>query len=320
MKHQAVRTLFVTLVAFFAVSGIAWAAQLRGITSRLGGATGDFFDLNGTLLVDSIKIGAQGVGGVTYFNGTIANITTDSDNNNNPVTFGDNVRIDGEIYRGGTSGSGDSLPVKLNDDVRVFGNLTVDSGKTITVSGVTWSGAAFGPNEIANTTQRVSLPLAALYVDPNGTPAALTASTDPALTFTTNQGLFARFTRTTSATTGDLGTQFVVPTDYTSGGVFKVMLDTSGAIVTNWDIDFEVGISSVTSNAVAWDSDMDNETAVDVTDTPNSPRVLTLTPTDQADFSSGDPVFFRLFPANHTGVGEPDVEIYQIWFEYTANQ
>lgn len=320
MKPSLLRTVFVTIVAFFAISGIAWAAQLRSITSRLGGATGDYFDLNGTLLVDSIKVGSQGVGGVTYFNGSIVNSTTDSNNADNPITFGDNVRIDGEIWRGSTKGPGDNFPIKLNDDVRVFGDLTIDSGKTITVSGVSWSGAAFGPNEIADTTQRVALPLSAFYRDPNDTPTSLSGSSgDPLLLYAANQGLFARFTRTTNATTGDIGTQFIVPADYASGGKFKVLLDTSAAIVTNWDIDFEVSISQV-SGTGAWDADMDDETAVDVSDSPNVPRIITLTPRDQADFSAGDTVFFRLFPANHTGAGEPDVEIYQVWFEYTASQ
>ena len=42
--------------------------------------------------------------------------------------------------------------------------------------------------------------------------------------------------------------------------------------------------------------------------------------TDQIDLSSGDTVFFNLFPANNTGAGEPNVEIYSVWFEYTAKQ
>ncbi|MBU1178035.1 hypothetical protein KJ903_02345, partial [Patescibacteria group bacterium] len=59
-----------------------------------------------TVVVPSIRIGSQGTGGVTYFNGSIVNSTTGSGGVDNPVTFGDNVRIDGGIQRG-TSGAGD---------------------------------------------------------------------------------------------------------------------------------------------------------------------------------------------------------------------
>jgi hypothetical protein len=72
-----------------------------------------------------VHIGQQGTGGVTYFNGTIVNATT-TNNVGNPVTFGDDVRIDGTLFRGATQGPGDNYPLKVNDDVRVYGNLTVE--------------------------------------------------------------------------------------------------------------------------------------------------------------------------------------------------
>lgn len=73
---------------------------------------------------DWLKVGSQGVGGVMYFNGTVINETTDDDGNGIPVTFGDDVRIDGRIWRGETSGAGDDKPLIINDDVIVEGNLT----------------------------------------------------------------------------------------------------------------------------------------------------------------------------------------------------
>lgn len=346
MPKTIARSIVVAAVAIAMTSGIVWAASLHDVTGKLGGKTGDFFDINGTLLVDSIKVGSQGVGGVTYFNGTIANATTDANNNGNPVAFGDDVRIDGAVFRGATQGPGDTLPLKLNDDVRVYGNLTVDSGKTITVTGATFTGLSsddlsdvanlarldeaetitgnwvntanpWAANEIADTTRRVHLPLTSFLTDADGTPAQLTSSTQPELVYTANQGLFIQYQEDDTA---DIGTQFTVPDDYASGGAFKVVADTSAAIVTNWDLDFKVAISQATGSSNAWDTDMDNETAVDVTDTPGKPRVLTFTPTDQADISGGDTVLFDLFPANNTGSGEPNVELYNIWFEYTATQ
>ena len=60
--------------------------------------------VNATGIFDSVRIGKQDVGGVTFFNGTIVNETTDASSNGNPVTFGDDVRIDGEIWRGEKGG------------------------------------------------------------------------------------------------------------------------------------------------------------------------------------------------------------------------
>lgn len=78
-----------------------------------------------TLIVPSIKIGKQDVGGVTFFNGTIVNSTTGENDTDNPVTFGDNVRIDGRAFRGETAGPGldDDRPFIINDDVEITGTL-----------------------------------------------------------------------------------------------------------------------------------------------------------------------------------------------------
>ncbi len=345
MSSLRVRTFFITMVALFATAGIVQAA-LKDVTGKLGGKKGDVFDINGTLLVDSLKVGSQGVGGVTYLNGTVVNATTNTNNTNNPVKIGDNLRVDGTIFRGTTEGPGDGKEVKLNDDVRIFGNLTVDSGKTITVTGATFTGLSsddlsdltnlgkldeaetitanwvntanpWAANEIADVTRKFALPLTSFLTDADGTPAQLSATSQPNLVYTANQGLFLQYSEDDTA---DIGTQFIVPDDYVSGGVLKMVVDTSAAIVTDWDIDFKVAISQATGSNNAWDTDMDNETAVSISDTPGKPRVLTFTPTDQSDLSAGDTVFVDFFPASNTGAGEPDVEIYSIWFEYTASQ
>lgn len=122
------KSVIIVLVIFASIAltaGIVKAASEYNITSTLGGVSGDFFDLDGTLIVDSMKVGAQGVGGVTFFNGTIINNTTGDDDADNPVTFGDNVRIDGRVYRGATAGTGDAQPFIVNDNMEVVGTLTV---------------------------------------------------------------------------------------------------------------------------------------------------------------------------------------------------
>ena len=64
-----------------------------------------------------VHIGEQGVGGVTFFNGTIINKTTNSNGGGIPVTFGDDVRIDGSIWRGPSKGTSDNKPLKIADTV-----------------------------------------------------------------------------------------------------------------------------------------------------------------------------------------------------------
>ncbi|PIY95633.1 MAG: hypothetical protein COY66_06255 [Candidatus Kerfeldbacteria bacterium CG_4_10_14_0_8_um_filter_42_10] len=170
--------------------------------------------------------------------------------------------------------------------------------------------------EIADVTRQVNIPLAGLYTDADGTPAAITSATTPNLTYTANQGLALVYSEDDTI---DFGGQFTVPADYTSGGVIKAIVDTSGAIVNDWNLDFKVAISPSTGTA-AWDTDMDDETPVDVPDNAGAPDVITFTPTDQAAITGGANVYFDIFPDSNTATGEPNVEIYSIWFEYTAIQ
>lgn len=126
MKKSTLASVGVsTLVSVLAVSGVAYAASINA-TSKLGGSSGDDFEFDGTGRFNSVVIGKQGSGGVTFFNGTIVNGTT-TNGNDNPVTFGDNVRIDGRVYRGANAGGGlgDSNPFVINDDAQVAGSLTV---------------------------------------------------------------------------------------------------------------------------------------------------------------------------------------------------
>ncbi|NQV00486.1 MAG: hypothetical protein HQ538_07135 [Parcubacteria group bacterium] len=89
----------------------------------------DELEVSGTTRTYSIRIGAQGYGGVTFFNGTIINETTDADTGAEmPVTFGDDIRIDGSLWRGENAGVGldDSRELTVNDDMIVSGALTVN--------------------------------------------------------------------------------------------------------------------------------------------------------------------------------------------------
>jgi hypothetical protein len=80
-------------------------------------------DVNGEIKTNSLRVGTPELGGVTYFNGTIIN------EGRTPVTFGDDVRIDGALFRGTTT---DNKPLKVNDNLKVSGNLNVDKDVTVT--------------------------------------------------------------------------------------------------------------------------------------------------------------------------------------------
>lgn len=113
----------------------------------------------GTARAYSIRVGAQGYGGVTFFNGTIINETTDTNTGAEmPVTFGDDVRIDGELFR--TEVGGDH-PIKLSDTIRPQTTATYDLGSSsnefrhgyfsgnLTVGGLVGTGIV-SSNNIAN--------------------------------------------------------------------------------------------------------------------------------------------------------------------------
>ena len=349
MKKSLILTVVVIASVVLTV-GVVKAASLN-VTSTLGGASGDSFDLDGTLIVDSLKVGAQSVGGVTFFNGTIINNTTNSTGADNPVTFGDNVRIDGRVYRGATPGTANDTPFIVNDNMEVAGNLTMTGGVTFasgqtldftdaTISGLAvtdlsdgsnvahinvaetltgdWVNTAYpwGADEISDITRFVPIPLSGFYTDANGTPAAITAATEPNLIYTANQGLFLQYAEDDTV---DFGGQVVVPNDYASGGIFRAVVDTSAAIVTDWNLDWQVAISE-SYTTPAWATAMANETPVDIPDNAGKPDLITFTPTSQSNISAGDVLFFNAWPDTNTAAGEPNVEIYAVWFQYTAVQ
>ncbi|MBU0597434.1 hypothetical protein KKF61_00370 [Patescibacteria group bacterium] len=106
------------------------------------------------MTADWLKVGTQGEGGVTFFNGTIINETTGDNDANNPVTFGDNVRIDGRVYRGATAGISDTLPFIVNDNMEVTGTLAVGN---VTATGFTGSGIISSDNLASSAVTSVKI-------------------------------------------------------------------------------------------------------------------------------------------------------------------
>lgn len=120
--------LIAGLCAAFVVGGFALMSPTKAATSLEDSAS---LSLNNTFTgtinqFPSVYIGSQGVGGVTFFNGTIINATTDAAGDGIPVTLGDDLRVDGRVWRGETAGPGDTLPFIVNDNMEIGGN--VDQG------------------------------------------------------------------------------------------------------------------------------------------------------------------------------------------------
>lgn len=115
---------FMALFGVFAISGAVFASQAELLQPAEEVTYNEDLRVNGTGRFSSVYIGEQGIGGVTFFNGTIVNSTT-NDGADNPVTFGDGVRIDGEIWR--TEKGGDN-PLKISDHVMPTLHDTNDMG------------------------------------------------------------------------------------------------------------------------------------------------------------------------------------------------
>ena len=113
LKGTKVFSVIAVFFGLFLVFGLASASTADLIQPASAITYNEELIVNATGRFDSIYIGKQGVGGVTFFNGTIVNATT-TDGAGNPVTFGDDVRIDGEIWR---IEKGGDHPLKISDHV-----------------------------------------------------------------------------------------------------------------------------------------------------------------------------------------------------------
>ncbi len=118
MDNYAKTILVVGLCAAFLVGGMLWGGTGTEAALNLSDAASISLANNFTADVNqfkTIKIGQQTLGGVTYFEGTMANSTTDEDGNDNPITVGDDFRADGEMFR--IQKGGDD-PLKISDSLR----------------------------------------------------------------------------------------------------------------------------------------------------------------------------------------------------------
>ncbi|MBU1177820.1 hypothetical protein KJ903_01225 [Patescibacteria group bacterium] len=122
---KTLTTTTLSLVFCLSLSLVVSASTADSLQPASAGGVGQF---------DSLRVGSQGTGGVTYFNGTIINSTTGSGGSGVPVTFGDDVRIDGGITRG-AAGLGDDKPVKIADNATFYGEIWAGPNKGNAIDG-----------------------------------------------------------------------------------------------------------------------------------------------------------------------------------------
>lgn len=118
MKTKFLGTLVIALGVFLC-TGVAVASDVATLQPASDIVYNENVDINGSLNVDSLRVGTAGLGGVTFFNGSVLN-----EGATDPFTIADDMRVDGEIWRGSKGGD----PIKISDNVIPTLNNTNDFG------------------------------------------------------------------------------------------------------------------------------------------------------------------------------------------------
>jgi len=155
----------------------------------------------------------------------------------------------GTLYRGDKVGKG-SLDIEHNLTVRgnssVEGNQTVAGNQTIT-------------GTLTNSrTRTFDVPLAGLMINGTG-PMGADGTTAPGLA--TTDGI-PKVVYASSAEAASIGYTFMVPSDYSTGLLFRAMLSSSAATPASMSIGWELYVNK---NAVAFDAASYSQTAVSPT-------------------------------------------------------
>lgn len=105
-------TLSIIIFSVFTLANITSASEADMLQPATTITYNEDLVVNGTGRFNSAYIGATtGEGGVTFFNGTMINASE----GDVPLTMGDDLRIDGMIWRGETKGTADNMPLKIAD-------------------------------------------------------------------------------------------------------------------------------------------------------------------------------------------------------------
>ena len=127
---KKILTLLFLSIGIFTLADLVSASTVEDLQPASTITYSDNLTVNGTGRFDSAYIGKQGVGGVTFFNGTIINNTTTKSGAGISVTFGDNVRIDGYLHGGPSLGYNDNVAIKIGDNMYPGIDAKNDIGKS----------------------------------------------------------------------------------------------------------------------------------------------------------------------------------------------
>lgn len=215
------------------------------------------------------------------------------------------------IWIGDSTQTADVTPGE--NDAYIYGTLEVDGavrldgGVTITSTG------EITATNIADVVRYYQLPLGSFVSEINTTTAAdLTADTVPGWAIHNSYPSldWADGEVTPASIT------FRIPSDYVSGGLFKVLATESAASTDN-QIDFDVYINS---DGVAYDSAATGQTPVVIAADTTTPDEVTLTvATDFASLAVGNWVTLRIW-RDDTADGTADMQVRGVAFYYTATQ
>jgi hypothetical protein len=215
--------ILMAVFGLFALVGVASASTTDVLQPASTITYNEELVVNATARFDSAYIGSTeaGVGGVTFFNGTMINNSVDEDGKSTiPLTLGDDVRIDGEIYR--TEVGGDN-PIKLADSIRPQTTATYDLGT---------EDNQFNDAYFAGTVTTADLSTEALTLT-----GALTGTTAT---------LTGALTGTTATFSGEVTAQGDINQDLTDNGAMKAMVyvpysgDCTDATSRQWTADGSV--------------------------------------------------------------------------------
>lgn len=107
---------------------------------------------------------------------------------------------------------------------------------------------------------------------------------------------------------------FRIPDDYSSGGAFRGLFDSSSE-TTFSEVDFQVYVHT---GSAAWDGAATNQTPVALSVEDGTPEIVTLTvATDFASLAVGQIVALDIWRDN-TAAGTDDLEMYYLEFYYNA--
>jgi len=195
----------------------------------------------------------------------------------------------------------------FNQEVEFDGNVEFDSTVDFTDATITATGLITATH-IADVVRYYQLPIVAVTV----TGDAITASTAPGLEV---DDLIPGIVWADGETT-PVQITFRIPSDYSSGGLFKVLATESDSTTPN-QVDFSVYVNT---SGVAADAAATNQTPVALAGTTSTPSEITLTvATDFAALAAGNWVTLNIW-RDDTATGTGDLEVKGIAFYYTAVQ